>query len=91
MDLPLANWLPVESGAAGRRLPGRGNLLASGLLFALVPLLVVTARRSVMGTFVNRTVTTAIGSAATGIVVALNVFALVRPNLRRGVNAVRPS
>jgi Mn2+/Fe2+ NRAMP family transporter len=31
-----------------------------------------------MGTFVNPTVTTAIGSAATGIVVALNVVLLVR-------------
>lgn len=31
-----------------------------------------------MGTFVNRTVTTAIGSAATGIDVALNVVRLVR-------------
>ncbi len=48
------------------------------LPFALVPLLVFTARRSLMGTFVNRTVTTAIGSAAIGIVVALNVFVLVR-------------
>ncbi len=52
--------------------------LTFGLPFALVPLLVFTARRSVMGTFVNRTVTTAIGSAATGIVIALNVFVLVR-------------
>jgi Mn2+/Fe2+ NRAMP family transporter len=43
-----------------------------------VPLLVFTARCSVMGTFVNRTVTTAIGSAATGIVVVLNVSVLVR-------------
>jgi Mn2+/Fe2+ NRAMP family transporter len=43
-----------------------------------VPVLVFRARRSVTGTFVNRTVTTAIGSAAIGIVVALNVFVLVR-------------
>jgi Mn2+/Fe2+ NRAMP family transporter len=78
MNLPLAIRLPVESGAAGRRRPKRGNLFKFGLPFALVPLLVVTARRSVTGTFVNRTVTTAIGSAATGIVVALNGFTLVR-------------
>ena len=78
MNLPLATRLPVESGAAGRRWPGRGNLLASDRPFALVPLLVFTVRRSVTGTFVNRTVTTAIGSAATSIVVALNVFVLVR-------------
>ncbi len=54
------------------------NLLTFGLPFPLVPRLVFTARRSVTGTFVNRTVTTAIGSAAIGIVVALNVFVLVR-------------
>jgi manganese transport protein len=52
--------------------------LTFGLPFALVPLLIFTARRSVMGTFVNRAVTTAVGSAATGIVIALNVFVLVR-------------
>lgn len=51
--------------------------LTFGLPFALVPLLVFTARRSVMGSFVNRALTTAIGSAATGVVVALNAFVLV--------------
>ena len=52
--------------------------LTFGLPFALVPLLIFTARRSVMGTFVNRTLTTAIGAAATGVVVALNGFVLAR-------------
>jgi manganese transport protein len=51
--------------------------LTFGLPFALVPLLVFTARRSIMGSFVNRALTTAIGSAATGVVVALNAFVLV--------------
>jgi Mn2+/Fe2+ NRAMP family transporter len=40
----------------------RGNLLTFGLPFALVPLPVFTARRSVTGTFVNRTVTTAMAA-----------------------------
>ncbi|HZC54221.1 MAG TPA: Nramp family divalent metal transporter, partial [Mycobacterium sp.] len=52
--------------------------LTFGLPFALIPLLIFTARRSVMGNFVNRVLTTAIGSAATGVVVALNVFVLAR-------------
>lgn len=51
--------------------------LAFGLPFALVPLLVFTARSEVMGDFVNRTVTTAVGAAATAVVIALNVFVLV--------------
>jgi manganese transport protein len=50
--------------------------LAFGLPFALIPLLIFTARRSVMGSFVNRIWTTAIGAAATAVVVALNVFVL---------------
>ena len=31
-----------------------------------------------MGSFVNRALTTAIGTAATGVVIALNVFVLAR-------------
>jgi manganese transport protein len=50
--------------------------LAFGLPFALVPLLIFTARRSVMGTFANRVGTTVIGGVATAVVIALNVFVL---------------
>jgi manganese transport protein len=52
--------------------------LTFGLPFALVPLLIFTARPSVMGTFVNGAVTTAVGATATAVVVALNVFILAR-------------
>jgi manganese transport protein len=50
--------------------------LTFGLPFALVPLLIFTARRSVMGSFANRGWTTVIGGAGTAVVVALNVFVL---------------
>jgi manganese transport protein len=53
-------------------------VLSFGLPFALVPLIVFTARGSVMGAFANRLHTTAAGLAITLIVVALNSFLLVR-------------
>jgi manganese transport protein len=46
--------------------------LSAGLPFALVPLLVLTSRRNVMGDLVNRRVTTAAAVIITGMIVALN-------------------
>jgi manganese transport protein len=51
--------------------------LAFGLPFALAPLVVFTARRSVMGAFVNRRRTTAAVVLVTAVIVSLNVFLLV--------------
>jgi manganese transport protein len=53
-------------------------VLSFGLPFALVPLLVFTARTGLMGTFVNRSWTTAIGIWITAIVLGLNGFLLSR-------------
>ncbi|SBW26866.1 mn2+/fe2+ transporter, nramp family [Candidatus Protofrankia californiensis] len=51
--------------------------LAFGLPFALVPLVVFTARRSVMGAFVNRRwTTTAVGLIA-AVIASLNVFLII--------------
>lgn len=50
--------------------------LAFGLPFALLPLLVFTARRSIMGRFTNRAPTTVLAAAATGVVITLNVVVL---------------
>lgn len=47
--------------------------LSFGIPFALGPLVHLTARRSVMGEFVNARVTTWVGSIAVAVVVALNV------------------
>jgi manganese transport protein len=52
--------------------------LSFGLPFALAPLIVFTARRSVMGRFVNRGSTTVLGTVITVVIVALNGFLLSR-------------
>jgi manganese transport protein len=47
-------------------------VLSFGVPFALVPLVVLTARRRVMGTDVNHRVTTVLASGATAAIVLLN-------------------
>lgn len=49
-------------------------VLSFGIPFALVPLVIFTSRRSVMGPLVNRPLTTAIGTVAVLLISALNVF-----------------
>lgn len=51
--------------------------LSFGLPFALVPLLVVTRDRRVMGELANRRITTAVAGTAAALVIALNVYLLV--------------
>jgi len=53
-------------------------VLSFGLPFALIPLMVFTARRPVMGQFVNRIPTTVVGALITLIVLVLNGFLLIR-------------
>jgi len=48
--------------------------LSFGIPFALVPMLLLTRRADVMGTFVNHRVTTAVATLIAGVIVALNVF-----------------
>ena len=52
-------------------------VLSFGIPFALVPLIVLTRRRDVMGSLVNRTVTTAVATVVAGLIIALNAFLLV--------------
>jgi manganese transport protein len=52
-------------------------VLSFGIPFALVPLVDLTARRSVMGRFVNRRATTIAGAACAAAVIALNCILLV--------------
>ncbi|MBV9918969.1 MAG: Nramp family divalent metal transporter [Solirubrobacterales bacterium] len=49
-------------------------VLSFGIPFALVPLVVFTSRRSVMGTHVNRPLTTALAYAAAALITVLNLF-----------------
>lgn len=51
-------------------------VLSFGIPFALVPLVLLTRRRDVMGTLVNRGVTTLAASIAAAMIIALNLFLL---------------
>jgi manganese transport protein len=53
-------------------------VLSFGIPFALVPLLLLTRRRDVMGVHVNRGATTAIAIAIAALIAALNVFLLAQ-------------
>ena len=51
-------------------------VLSFGIPFALVPLVLLTRRRDVMGTFVNRPLTTALAAFVAALIIALNGFLL---------------
>lgn len=51
-------------------------VLSFGIPFAIIPLVLVTARRSVMGTWVNARITTALAGLVAAAVVTLNVALL---------------
>jgi manganese transport protein len=52
--------------------------LSFGIPFALIPLVIFTARSDVMGQLVNRRSTTVAATAVTAVIVALNVFLLLQ-------------
>jgi manganese transport protein len=51
-------------------------VLSFGIPFALVPLVIFTARRDVMGPLANRRVTTVAASLVAGVIIVLNLFLL---------------
>jgi manganese transport protein len=51
-------------------------VLSFGIPFALVPLVVLTRRRDVMGALVNRPLTTLVASVVAAAIIALNAFLL---------------
>ena len=53
-------------------------VLSFGIPFALVPLVVFTSRRSVMGALVNGRATTAAAAVVAALIVGLNIFLLVQ-------------
>jgi manganese transport protein len=53
-------------------------VLSFGLPFALIPLVLFTRRRDLMGLLTNGRLTTAAAVAVTGLIVALNVYLLVQ-------------
>lgn len=53
-------------------------VLSFGIPFALIPVVLITRDRAVMGALVNRPVTTAVAAIVAALIVALNVFLLVQ-------------
>jgi manganese transport protein len=51
-------------------------VLSFGIPFALVPMIVLTSRKRVMGALVNRRGTTAVASIVAAVIIALNLFLL---------------
>jgi manganese transport protein len=51
-------------------------ILSFGIPFALVPLVLLTSKREIMGELVNRRVTTVVACAVAAMIIALNVFLL---------------
>jgi manganese transport protein len=51
-------------------------VLSFGIPFALVPLVLLTRRREVMGALVNRRITTVVASVVAALIIALNAFLL---------------
>jgi len=53
-------------------------VLSFGIPFALVPLVLLTSKRSIMGELVNRPVTTVVASVVAGLIIALNLFLIAQ-------------
>jgi manganese transport protein len=51
-------------------------VLSFGIPFALVPLVIFTSRREVMGALVNKRATTAAACVVAALIIALNLFLL---------------
>ena len=51
-------------------------MLSFGIPFALVPMILLTRRRDVMGALVNRSTTTAVAAVVAALIIALNAFLL---------------
>jgi manganese transport protein len=51
-------------------------VLSFGLPFAIIPLVVFTSRKSIMGVLANRRLTTILAGAVAALIVALNIFLL---------------
>ena len=52
-------------------------VLSFGIPFALVPMILLTRRRDVMGALVNRRATTAIASVVAALIISLNVWIVI--------------
>ena len=53
-------------------------VLSFGIPFALVPLVLLTRRRAIMGALVNRPLTTALASLVAALIISLNAFLVIQ-------------
>jgi manganese transport protein len=53
-------------------------ILSFGIPFALIPLVLLTRRRDIMGVLVNKRITTAAAWLVAGVIIALNLFLIVK-------------
>jgi manganese transport protein len=53
-------------------------VLSFGIPFALIPLVLLTRRRDVMGALVNRRITTIVAAIVAGLITLLNIFLLAQ-------------
>ena len=51
-------------------------VLSFGIPFALIPLVLLTRRRDIMGALVNRRITTVVAGIVAVLIIALNLFLL---------------
>ena len=51
-------------------------VLSFGIAFALIPLILFSSNRDLMGSLVNHRVTTVIAWIVSGLIIALNIFLL---------------
>ena len=58
-------------------------VLSFGLPFAILPLVIFTSRRDIMGVLVNRKITTALATLAAGVIVFLNLYLLYQTVIAR--------
>jgi len=58
-------------------------VLSFGLPFAIIPLMIFTADKKIMGTMVNRKLTTLLGCVIAALIIALNVYLLYHTFLGR--------
>jgi manganese transport protein len=58
-------------------------VLSFGLPFAIIPLMIFTADKKIMGTLVNRKLTTLLGCIIAALIIALNVYLLYHTFLGR--------
>jgi manganese transport protein len=52
-------------------------VLSFGIPFALVPLVLLTRRRDVMGEYVNRRITTVAGACCAALIIVLNAYLMI--------------